>query len=91
MGVVVGLAGLEPAASSLSEIDGSALCYRESSQVVRLRKPYEDGVNLSVGVWASVLPCPMRVVQSRAGEAAAKRPIGRPFPGLLEWDLVGAW
>jgi hypothetical protein len=41
----VGLAGLEPAASSLSEIDGGAPCYPTISQVVRFRKRYRDGVN----------------------------------------------
>jgi len=42
---VVGLAGLEPAPSSLSEIDGRTLCYPASSQVVQLRKYHRDGVN----------------------------------------------
>jgi hypothetical protein len=42
---VVGLAGLEPAASSLSEVDGEALCYRAYSQVAPLRKCRRDGVN----------------------------------------------
>jgi hypothetical protein len=41
----VGLAGLEPAASSLSEIDGKAPCYPAFALVVRLRKSYKDGVN----------------------------------------------
>jgi hypothetical protein len=40
---VVGLAGLEPAASS--EMDGRALCYPAFALVVRLRKSYKDGVN----------------------------------------------
>ena len=44
---VVGLAGLEPAASSLSEMDGRALCYPAFSLVVLLRKSYNDGVNYS--------------------------------------------
>ena len=42
---VVGLAGLEPAASSVSEIDGPAPCYPAFALVVRLRKSYKDGVN----------------------------------------------
>src|SRR5215217_3349639 len=42
---VVGLAGLEPAASSLSEMDGRPLCYPAFPLVVRLRKSYRDGVN----------------------------------------------
>ena len=54
-GRFVGLAGLEPAASSLSEIDGPALCYPAFALVVRLRKSYRDGVNLSVQVQSSVL------------------------------------
>jgi hypothetical protein len=29
----------------LSEIDGQALCYPAFALVVRLRKPYKDGVN----------------------------------------------
>jgi DUF917 family protein len=41
----VGLAGLEPAASSLSEIDGRAPCYPAFALVVLLRKSYKDGVN----------------------------------------------
>jgi hypothetical protein len=40
---VVGLGGLEPPASSLSEIDGRALCYPGFPLVVRLRKSYKDG------------------------------------------------
>jgi hypothetical protein len=31
--------------SSLSEMDGRALCYPASSQVAPLRKSYKDGVN----------------------------------------------
>jgi integrase len=42
---LVGLPGLEPGTSSLSEIDGQALCYSAFALVVRLRKPYKDGVN----------------------------------------------
>ena len=43
---VVGLAGLEPAASSLSEMDGRALRYPAFLLVVQLRKWHRDGVNL---------------------------------------------
>ena len=42
---VVGLAGLEPPPSSLSEIDSQAPCYPAFAQVVLLRKSYKDGVN----------------------------------------------
>jgi hypothetical protein len=42
---MVGLAGLEPAPSSLSEIDGRAPCYPAFALVARLRKSYKDGVN----------------------------------------------
>jgi hypothetical protein len=42
---VVGLPGLEPGTSSLSEMDGRALCYPAFSLVVLLRKSYKDGVN----------------------------------------------
>ena len=42
---VMGLGGLEPAASSVSEIDGPALCYPAFALVVRLRWSYKDGVN----------------------------------------------
>jgi hypothetical protein len=45
---VVGLAGLEPAASSLSEIDSQAPCYPAFALVVPLRKTYKDGVNLPI-------------------------------------------
>jgi hypothetical protein len=41
----VGLAGLEPAPSSLSEIDGSAPCYCASSQAGTIRKCPKDEVN----------------------------------------------
>jgi hypothetical protein len=39
---VVGLAGLEPAASSLSGIEGSALCAPASSQVTGDRRGRRD-------------------------------------------------
>ena len=42
---VVGLAGLEPAPSSLSEIDRQALCYPASAQVAPIRTCDKDGVN----------------------------------------------
>ena len=41
--VVVGLPGLEPAASSLLEIDGCALCFPAFWLVVLLRESYKDG------------------------------------------------
>jgi hypothetical protein len=41
----VGLAGLEPAASSLSEMDGRALCYPAFSQVALIHEWHRDGVN----------------------------------------------
>jgi GntR family transcriptional regulator len=41
-GPIVGLAGLEPAASSLSEIDSQAPCYPASSQVVLLHMSYYE-------------------------------------------------
>ena len=68
---VVGLAGLEPAASSLSEMDGQALCYPAFPLVVPLRKSYRDGVNLPIQVQPSVLAYPIRVVQSGTGEPLA--------------------
>jgi hypothetical protein len=42
---ICGLAGLESAASSLSEIDGQAPCYPAFEQAGRLRKSHRDGVN----------------------------------------------
>src|SRR4029450_2571290 len=42
---VVGLAGLEPAASSLSEIDGRALWYPAFSQLALLHEWHRDGMN----------------------------------------------
>jgi hypothetical protein len=44
---VVGLAGLEPAPSSLSEIDGEAPCYPAFPQFALIREWYKDGVNRS--------------------------------------------
>jgi hypothetical protein len=42
---LVGLGGLEPPPSSLSGMDGLALCYPAFSQAGRLRKCHRDGVN----------------------------------------------
>jgi hypothetical protein len=42
---VVGLAGLEPAPSSLSEIDSQALCYPALPLVVPINEGHRDGVN----------------------------------------------
>ena len=42
---IVGLAGLEPAPSSLSEMDGRPPCSPAFFQVVRLRKCHRDEVN----------------------------------------------
>jgi hypothetical protein len=42
---MVGLAGLEPAASSLSEIDGRPLCYPAFPLVVPINEDHRDGVN----------------------------------------------
>jgi hypothetical protein len=44
---IVGLAGLEPAPSSVSEIDGRAPCYAAFSLAIRHRKRCKDGVNWS--------------------------------------------
>jgi hypothetical protein len=41
----VGLAGLEPAPSSLSEIDGRAPCYPAFALVVSIHEGHRDGVN----------------------------------------------
>jgi hypothetical protein len=41
---MVGLGGLEPPPSSLSEIDSQALCYPAFSQAVPIRECYRDGV-----------------------------------------------
>jgi hypothetical protein len=48
LSLVVGLGGLEPPASSLSEIDGRPLCYPAFPLVVRFRKSYRDGVNCTL-------------------------------------------
>ena len=45
LSLVVGLPGLEPGTSSLSEIDSQALCYPASPLVVLLHRSYKDGVN----------------------------------------------
>jgi hypothetical protein len=50
LGWLVGLPGLEPGTSSLSEIDGRALCYPTFPLVVLLRKSYKDGVNSLPGL-----------------------------------------
>jgi hypothetical protein len=52
-GRFVGLAGLEPAASSLSEIDSQAPCSRASAQVASIREGRRDGVNCGSAVAAS--------------------------------------
>jgi hypothetical protein len=44
-GHLVGLGGLEPPPSSLSEIDGRAPCYPAFPLVMLLRKSHRDGVN----------------------------------------------
>ena len=61
---LVGLAGLEPAASSLSGMDGRALCYPASSQVALLHEWHRDGViapiltRLAVAVyWRTLARC----------------------------------
>jgi hypothetical protein len=41
----VGLAGLEPAPSSLAEMDGRALCYPAFPQLALIREWHRDGVN----------------------------------------------
>ena len=48
---VVDLAGLEPAASSLSEIDGRALCYPAFPLVVPIRNCHRDGGELRTSRW----------------------------------------
>ena len=52
----MGLAGLEPAASSLSEIDSQAPCYPAFTQAVRLRQWRRDGVNHDGSTPARRLP-----------------------------------
>jgi len=42
---MVGLPGLEPGTSSLSEIDGRALCYLAFPLVVPINEGHRDGVN----------------------------------------------
>jgi hypothetical protein len=44
-GLVVGLPGLEPGTSSLSGIEGLALCYPPFLEVIGLRNRCRDGVN----------------------------------------------
>jgi hypothetical protein len=64
---VVGLAGLEPAASSLLEIDGPALCYPAFALVVRLRKSYKDGVNSFSAAERGLTRLPDRVATQAPG------------------------
>ena len=86
---VVGLAGLEPAPSSLSEMDGRAPCYPAFALVVRLRKSYKDGVNLSS---RSGRQCcrSIRVVRSLAPRLSRSGQWVGHFPGPLEWEVVAA-
>ena len=69
---VVGLAGLEPAASSLSEMDGRALCYPAFSLVVLLRKSYKDGVNR----------CPPPSVRRYVAGSGLGHPPGYQWPSI---------
>ena len=71
-GVVVGLGGLEPPASSLSEMDGQPLCYLAFPLVVRLRKSYKDGVNLSSGT--ALVLATYSVLADLMGCSSAKDP-----------------
>jgi hypothetical protein len=45
LGWLVGLPGPEPGISSLSEIDGQALCYAASAQVAPICECHRDRVN----------------------------------------------
>ena len=71
-GRFVGLAGLEPAASSLSEMDGRALCYPAFALVVLLRKSYKDGVNR----------CPPPSVRRYVAGSGLGRPPGHRWPSI---------
>src|SRR5512132_800384 len=70
----------------LSEMDGRALCYPAFALVARLRKGHRDEVNPAGPDRAFSAGPPMRVLQGRAGEAAAKRSVGRPS-WAVEWDV----
>ena len=54
---VVGLAGLEPAASSLSEIDGGAPCYPAFPQLAMVHEKRRDGVNHAPPLQLAVAVC----------------------------------
>jgi hypothetical protein len=56
-GHMVGLGGLEPPTSSLSEIEGSALCYPAFPLVALLRKSYRDEVNSLSAVERPAVRC----------------------------------
>jgi hypothetical protein len=96
----MGLAGLEPAPSSLSEIDGRALCYPAFPLVVLLRKSYKDGVNLSVQVQPSVLAHPICAgplhgvvicewCLDEASELAAGAAVEDPAKGSMRLEAPG--
>jgi hypothetical protein len=49
---LVGLPGLEPGTSSLSEMDGQALCYPAFPQLALIHEWHRDGVNHSSALFA---------------------------------------
>jgi hypothetical protein len=55
---LVGLPGLEPGTSSLSEMDGRAPCYPAFPLVGLLRKSYKDGVNRDPAVQSIMVAGP---------------------------------
>jgi hypothetical protein len=70
-GRLVGLGGLEPPPSSLSGIDGQALCCSVLSQVVPIRECYRDGVNHGL-----LLRCPIGAEPVYAGPSACQHAPG---------------
>src|SRR4029453_7013082 len=79
LSLVVGLGGLEPPPSSLSEIDGRPPCYPAFLLVVRLRKSYKDGVN-------SLSAAERQAVRGRVWPRSPA-----PALGLPRFDGQGWW
>jgi hypothetical protein len=95
---IVGLAGLEPAASSLSEIDGQAPCYPAIALVVRLRKSYKDGVNREPAVQSIMVVGPegaqfllVSVLFRSSCPSSGLGSVGRPSAVPASAGVSGGW
>ena len=101
---VVGLAGLEPGTSSLSAIEGSALCGPAFSQVARDRKGRSNAFLATSfeavqASWAILSPrlradssrprcCPERASNGGPAATGSRQPPGEPAPGRRSSTVV---